>query len=180
MRINNNISALRAFNQVNFTANKLQNTIQQVTTGLRINSATDDAAGLAISENMRAQTRGLEQSIRNTQDGISLLQTAEGALNETNSMLQRMRELSVQAANDTLTSQDRSYIQMEIDDLKEQIDRIANTTHFNNNRILNGNCCGTCSSTDTTTKGYIRGAIKTEGNYRLDIKADPGAAQVQK
>lgn len=147
---------------------------------MRINSAADDAAGLAISENMRAQKRGLEQSIRNTQDGISLLQTAEGALNETNSMLQRMRELSVQAANDTLTSQDRSYIQMEIDDLKEQIDRIANTTHFNNNRILNGNCCGTCSSTDTTTKGYIRGAIKAEGNYRLDIKADPGAAQVQK
>ena len=180
MRINNNISALNAYNQLNFNTNRLQDAIKQISTGLRINSASDDAAGLAISENMRAQIKGLDQSIRNTQDGISLLQTAEGALSETNSMLQRMRELSVQAANDTLTSQDRGYIQMEIDDLKEQIDRIANTTHFNNKKILNGNCCGTCSSTDTTTKGYIRGSIKAEGNFKLDIKANPGAAQVQK
>ena len=180
MRVNNNIAALSAYNHLNINTNKIQGTIKQISTGLRINSAADDAAGLAISENMRIQTRGLTQSIRNTQDGISLLQTAEGALSETNSMLQRMRELFIQAANDTLTSQDRSYIQMEIDDLKEQIDRIANTTHFNNNRILNGNCCGTCSSTDTTTKGYIRGSIEAEGNYRLDIKANPGAAQVQK
>lgn len=95
-------------------------------------------------------------------------------------MLQRMRELAVQAANDTLTSQDRSYIQMEIDELKAHIDRIANTTQFNKMNILDGSVCGSVVSSDTTTKAYVRGAIKNEGNYRLEIKADPGQAQVQK
>ena len=123
MRIANNVPALNAFNSLNSANNNLQKMIKQVSTGLRINSAADDAAGLAISENMRAQSTGLERAIRNAQDGISLLQTAEGALGETNSMLQRMRELAVQAANDTLTSQDRNFLQMEIDNLKDSINR---------------------------------------------------------
>ncbi|MBQ2615317.1 MAG: flagellin, partial [Synergistaceae bacterium] len=101
-------------------------------------------------------------------------------LGETNSMLQRMRELAVQAANDTLTSQDRSYIQMEIDELKASIDRIANTTEFNGRSILDGSVCGTVTSTDPAVKGYIRGALETEGNFRIEVKADPGEAQVQK
>ena len=180
MRISNNISALTAFNAVTQNMNQLQDTVRQLSTGLRINSASDDAAGLALSEAMRSQINGLGRAVQNAQDGISLLQTAEGALGETNSILQRMRELTVQGANDTLTSQDRNYIQMEIDALKSQIDRIAETTQFNKKRLLDGSCCGACTSSDTSTKGYIRGAINVEGNYRLDIRTNPGQAQVQK
>ena len=105
MVVNNNIPALLAYNSVTKTNNSLQKSIQKLSTGLRINSAADDAAGLAISEKMRAQIRGLDRAVSNSQDGISMIQTAEGALNETHSILQRMRELSVQAANDTLTLQ---------------------------------------------------------------------------
>ena len=180
MKINSNIAALTAFNSLTSANNQLQKTIKQLSTGLKINSAADDAAGLAISENMRAQSNGLERALMNAQDGISLLQTAEGALGETNSMLQRMRELAIEAANDTLTAQDRSYIQMEIDDLKNNIDRIADTTQFNNKRILDGSVCGSCSSTDESTKGYIRGALEAEGNYRIEVRSKPGVAQVQK
>ncbi|MBR2207623.1 MAG: flagellin, partial [Synergistaceae bacterium] len=108
MVINHNIPALQSYNIVNSTSNSLQKSIQKLSSGLRINSAADDAAGLAISEKMRAQVNGLDRAVANTQDGISLIQTAEGALSETHSILQRMRELSVQAANDTLTQQDRS------------------------------------------------------------------------
>ena len=122
MRIAHNIAALSAFNELNSTNNALQKTITALSTGLRINSAADDAAGFAISEKMRSQIGGLDVALRNSQDGISLLQTAEGALGETNSILQRMRELAVQASNDTLTTQDRSYIQLEVDQLKDQID----------------------------------------------------------
>ena len=180
MRISNNISALTAFNAITRNTNQLQETVRQLSTGLRINSASDDAAGLALSEAMRSQINGLGRAVQNAQDGISLLQTAEGALGETNSILQRMRELTVQGANDTLTSQDRNYIQMEIDALKSQIDRIADTTQFNKKRLLDGSCCGACTSSDTDTKGYIRGAINVEGNYRIDIRTNPGQAQVQK
>ena len=133
MVVNNNIPALLTYNAVTKTNNSLQKSIQKLSTGLRINSAADDAAGLAISEKMRAQIRGLDRAVANSQDGISMIQTAEGALNETHSILQRMRELSVQAANDTLTQQDRGYIQLEIDQLREEITRIGNTTQFNKN-----------------------------------------------
>ena len=107
MRIYHNIPALTAYNSLNSTNSAMEKTIQKLSTGLRINSAADDAAGFAISEKMRSQISGLEIAIRNTQDATSMLQVAEGALGETNSMLQRMRELAVQASNDTLTSQDR-------------------------------------------------------------------------
>ena len=120
MVVMHNIPALSAYNTVNRTSSSLQKSIQKLSTGLRINSAADDAAGLAISEKMRAQIRGLDRAVSNSQDGISMIQTAEGALNETHSILQRMRELSVQSANDTLTQQDRSYIQLEIDQLREE------------------------------------------------------------
>ncbi len=190
MRIANNVPALNAFNALNSANNNLQKMIKQVSTGLRINSAADDAAGLAISENMRAQSTGLERAIRNAQDGISFLQTAEGALAQTNSMLQRMRELTLQAANDSLTSNDRQYLQLEIDEIRKQIDRIADTTQFNNKRILDGSSGAIWSSSDRNVKAKINGGltyiddfgqkISAEGNYKIEVSAKGGQAQVQK
>jgi len=190
MRIYHNIPALFAYNAVNSTNNALQKSINKLSTGLRINSAADDAAGLAISEKMRAQVRGLDQAVSNSQDGISMIQTAEGALNETHSILQRMRELSVQSANDTLTSQDRSYIQLEVDQLKEEISRISSTTQFNKKKLLDGSASALWSSDNLDTKAFIRGALRTidqfgqkssaEGNFIIRISANPGDAQIQK
>lgn len=190
MRVYHNIPALFAYNSLNSTNAALQKSINKLSTGLRINGAADDAAGLAISEKMRAQVRGLDQAVRNSQDGISMIQTAEGALNETHSILQRMRELSVQAANDTLTSQDRSYIQLEIDQLKEEIDRISTTTQFNKKKLLDGSASVLWSSDKLETKAFVRGALReidqfgqknaAEGNYIIRITANPGEAEVQK
>lgn len=112
--------------------------IERITSGYRINRAADDPAGLAISEKMRAQIRGLGQAARNIQDGISLIQTAEGALNETHSILQRMRELSVEAANDTLTDEDRKLLAIEFDELKKEVTRISKDTEFNTKTLLDG------------------------------------------
>jgi flagellin len=138
MRINHNIQALNAYR--NLAANQLSasKNLEKLSSGLRINRAADDAAGLAISEKMRSQIRGLEMAERNALDAISLIQTAEGALNEIHSILQRMRELAVQAANDTLESNDRSAIQAEIDQLTHEIDRIADTTQFNQKVLFSG------------------------------------------
>ncbi|MBQ7217802.1 MAG: hypothetical protein IJS39_17695 [Synergistaceae bacterium] len=190
MRINTNLSALTAFNSLNSTNKSLSKAIASLSTGLRINSAADDAAGFAISEKIRSQTSGLDVAMRNSQDGISMLQTAEGALGETNSMLQRMRELAIQAGNDSLTSQDRQYLQLEIDELKNQIDRIADTTQFNKKRLLDGSCGAVWSSSDPGVKARINGGlvsvdefgqrINHEGNYRIEVSAEPGQAQVQK
>ena len=112
--------------------------MEKLSSGLRINKAGDDAAGLAISEKMRGQIRGLDQASKNAQDGISLIQTAEGALNETHDILQRMRELAVQSSNDTNTDDDREEIQKEINQLTSEINRIGNTTEFNTQKLLNG------------------------------------------
>ena len=190
MRVYQNIPALFAYNSLSSTNNALQKSINKLSTGLRINSAADDAAGLAISEKMRAQIRGLDQAVRNSQDGISMIQTAEGALNETHSILQRMRELGVQAANDTLTSQDRRYIQDEVEQLKQEVDRIASTTQFNKKKLLDGSAAAPWSSDKLTTKAFIRGGLRTvdqfgqknaaEGNYKIGIIADPGQAEIQK
>ncbi|SHJ53044.1 flagellin N-terminal helical domain-containing protein [Desulfofundulus thermosubterraneus] len=142
MIINHNIAALNTYRQLsanNVLANK---SLEKLSSGLRIVRAGDDAAGLAISEKMRGQIRGLNQASRNAQDTISLIQTAEGALNETHSILQRMRELAVQAANDTNTDADRQAIQDEINQLANEIDRIANTTEFNTKKLLNGEVVG--------------------------------------
>ena len=190
MRIYHNIPALFAYNSVSSTNAAIQKSIEKLSTGLRINSAADDAAGLAISEKMRAQVRGLDQAVSNSQDGISMIQTAEGALNETHSILQRMRELSVQAANDTLTSQDRGYIQLEVDQLKEEISRISTTTQFNKKKLLDGSASVLWSSDNLETKALVRGALRqidqfgqksaAEGNFKISIIADPGEAQIQK
>ncbi|MBR0035928.1 MAG: flagellin [Synergistaceae bacterium] len=190
MVIQHNIPALQTYNIVNNTSNNLQKSIAKLSSGLRINSAADDAAGLAISEKMRAQVRGLDKAVANTQDGISLIQTAEGALQETHSILQRMRELSVQAANDTLTQQDRSYVQVEIDQLKDEITRIGDTTQFNKKKLLNGDAAALWSSDNNETKAIINGGLRktdqfgqkvsVEGNYKIRVKADPGQGEVQK
>ncbi|MDR1741883.1 MAG: flagellin [Synergistaceae bacterium] len=190
MRIYHNIPALYAYNALSETNNALQKSIRNLSSGLRINTAADDAAGLAISEKMRSQINGLAQAARNAQDGVSMIQTAEGALTETQSMLQRMRELAVQAANDTLTQQDRQYIQLEIDELKNSIDRIATTTQFNKKRLLDGSSAALFSSDKLTTKAYVRGSLRQtdqfgqkaafEGNYRITIDATPGQTQIQK
>ncbi|UFT98544.1 flagellin [Radiobacillus kanasensis] len=151
MRINHNIAALNTYRQLNSATNAQSKSMEKLSSGLRINRAGDDAAGLAISEKMRGQIRGLEQAERNAQDGISLIQTAEGALNETHSILQRMRELAVQSSNDTNTNSDRAEIQKEIDQLGSEIDRIANTTEFNTQRLLDGNA-SKAGTTDATAE----------------------------
>jgi len=138
MRINHNIAALNTHRQLNSASTGQSKSMEKLASGLRINRAGDDAAGLAISEKMRAQVRGLDMAAKNGQDGVSLLQTAEGALNETHSILQRMRELGVQSSNDTNTDADRSSINSEISQLKEEIDRIGNTTEFNTKKLIDG------------------------------------------
>lgn len=139
MRINHNISALKANNQFTRTNIKLDKSLERLSSGFRINKAADDAAGMAISRKMQTQIDGLDQASRNASDGISVIQTAEGALNEIGAMLQRMRELSVQAANDTNTVSDRQAIQKEITQLNEEIQRISDTTEFNTKKLLDGN-----------------------------------------
>lgn len=136
MRINHNIAALNTYRQLSTNGINTNKSLEKLSSGLRINRAGDDAAGLAISEKMRGQIRGLDQAARNSQDAISMIQTGEGALNETHSILQRMRELAVQSASDTNTADDRAEIQLEIADLIEEIDRIATTTQFNGMNLL--------------------------------------------
>ncbi|NLV62030.1 MAG: hypothetical protein GXY12_01325 [Clostridiaceae bacterium] len=138
MRINHNISALNTYRQLTMNTTAGSKSLEKLSSGYRINRAGDDAAGLSISEKMRGQIRGLEQASRNAQDGISLIQTAEGALNETHAILQRMRELAVQASTDTNTLDDRKEIQKEINQLLEEIDRIADNTEFNTKKLING------------------------------------------
>ncbi len=138
LRINSNIEALNAHRHLTTVSNQLAKSMERLSSGLRINRASDDAAGLAISEKMLAQVKGLDQAIRNAQDGISLVQTAEGALQETHSILQRMRELAVQAANDTLATEDRQAIQEEVKNLLAEVDRIAQATQFNTITLLGG------------------------------------------
>jgi len=138
MRINHNVAALNTYSRLTEATGAQAKSLEKLSSGLRITRAGDDAAGLAISEKMRAQIKGLDQSSRNAQDGISLLQTAEGGLNETHSMLQRMRELTVQANNDTNNANDRTAIQKEVTELNNEINRIAQKTTFNTKNLLDG------------------------------------------
>ncbi|MEK3994151.1 flagellin [Psychrobacillus sp. FSL K6-2365] len=138
MRINHNIAALNTHRQLTTNNGSASKNIEKLSSGLRINRAGDDAAGLAISEKMRGQIRGLDMAAKNAQDGISMIQTAEGALNETHSILQRMRELAVQSSNDTNTTADREAMQAEVTSLTAEIDRISGTTEFNTKKLLDG------------------------------------------
>lgn len=160
MIINHNIAALNTTRQLAMNETNTQKSLQKLSSGLRINSAADDAAGLAISEKMRGQISGLEQASKNAQDGISLIQTGEGALNETQSILQRMRELSVQSANDTNTDLDRGEIQKEVDQLSSEITRISNDTEFNTKNLLGGGF-----------DGKFQIGANADQNISFDIKA---------
>ena len=136
MRINTNVAAMNTYSRLTAANTAKSNSLAKLSSGLRINKAGDDAAGLAISEKMKSQIGGLTQAKRNAQDGISLVQTAEGALNETHSILGRMRDLVVQGANDTLTAEDRGSINKELKALHQELTRIANTTEFNTKNLL--------------------------------------------
>jgi len=138
MIINHNLGAMNANRNMNINSNSASKSMEKLSSGLRINKAGDDAAGLAISEKMRGQIRGLDQASANAQDGISMIGTAEGALNETTSILQRMRELAVQGANDTNTTDDRTQIQKEMNNLTAEVSRIGNHTEFNTQSLLDG------------------------------------------
>ena len=138
VRINTNIEALNAQRNLSATALTFSKSVEKLSSGLRINRAADDSAGLAISEKLKAQVTGLNQAQRNAQDGVSMVQTAEGALNEVHSMLQRIRELSVEAANSTLSSSDSQSVATEITSLRAEIDRIAGATTFNGANLLTG------------------------------------------
>ena len=142
MIINHNLNAMNAHRNMSSTTIAQGKSMEKLSSGLRIGRAADDAAGLAISEKMRSQIRGLNQASRNAQDGISMIQTAEGALSETHAIGQRMRELAVQSANGTYTDEDRELINQEFNQLKSEMDRIANNTEFNGNKVLNGNMSG--------------------------------------
>ena len=142
MRIVNNISAMNTNRVLGNTDSAMGKTLEKLSSGLRINRAADDAAGLAISEKMRSQIGGMKQAVRNAQDGISFIQTAEGALNETHSLLRRMRDLAVQASNGIYTDEDKQKLQEEFTQLYEEIDRIANTTEFNTQTLLDGTFSG--------------------------------------
>jgi flagellin len=149
MRINNNIMAMNALRYTSAAESSQSKSMQKLSSGLAINSAADDAAGLSISEKMRAQINGLDQASENAQDGISMMQTAEGALDETTSMLQRMRELAVQASNSTLEDEDRTAIGEEMKALAEEIDRISTDTEFNGQKLLDGSLTTTVDTTTT-------------------------------
>ena len=144
--INTNISSIQAQSAMRTTRASTEKAMERLSTGLKLNSAGDDAAGLAISSRMTSQIKGLNMAVKNAQDGISLTQTAEGALGEVQNMLQRMRELSLQAANDTNSSDDRAYLQTELKALSTEIDRVAATTTFNNKLLFSGSDFGTFSS----------------------------------
>jgi flagellin len=147
MIINHNMNAMNAHRNMSSNNVNAGRSMEKLSSGLRINRAGDDAAGLAISEKMRGQIRGLDQAGRNAQDGISMLQTAEGALNETHSILQRMRELGVQASNDTNNESDRGEIQKEINQLTSEINRIGESTEFNTQKLMNSTATGGFTAT---------------------------------
>lgn len=138
LRIATNVTALNAQRQMAMTRTRLDNSLERMASGSRINHAGDDAAGLAISENLRAQIRGMRQAKRNAQDGVSMIQVSEGGLNEVSNILIRLRELSIQAASDTIGDVERQFTDREFQSLKQEIDRIANVTIFNGTPLLNG------------------------------------------
>ncbi|MEH7493927.1 flagellin [Neobacillus niacini] len=165
MKINTNVAALNTYGKLNAASTAGAKSMERLSSGLRINRAADDAAGLAISEKMRAQIRGLDQAQRNSQDGVSMIQTAEGAMNTQHSILQRMRELSVQASNSTLTDADKKNIQEEMNQLIDETDRIAGTTEFNNIKLLNGEVSEVAkNATVLNTTGESVASVKAGAN----------------
>lgn len=165
MRINTNLNAMTALNSATKNTALAGSSMEKLSSGLKINKAADNATGLAISEKMRSQIRGLDQASQNTQDGISVVQTAEGAIEEVGNIVQRMRELAVQGANETNTGSDRKKISEELTQLHEEIDRIAESTQFNGKDLLNGT---------KTVRTETKAKLVSEGNKTSDIKFDNG------
>ncbi len=193
LRINSNVTAMTAHGNLVTNDSRLSTSIEKLSSGLRINRAADDAAGLTISEKLKTQIRGIARAQQNVQDGISLIQTAEGALNETHSMLQRMRELAIQSGNDTLTTTDRLEIQKEIAQLKEDIDRIANDTEYNTKKLLDGTGTAAISTSDPANlTGIACGTVLTFSDFSVTVmvkqevipgigyKSYDGVAEVQR
>jgi flagellin len=162
-----NQSAINAQRQLSSTSKSLESSFQRLSSGLRINGAKDDAAGLSITTRFTAQIHGLNQAVRNSNDGISLAQTAEGALNETTNILQRIRELAVQSANDTNNSNDRASLNAEVKQLKEELDRIAETTNFNGNNLLDGTFLSRDIQVGANVKETINVSISAAGTADL-------------
>lgn len=171
MRIQNNISALYASNKLASTDNALSKSLEKLSSGYRINRAADDAAGLAISEKMRAQIGGLNKAVQNAQNSISLVQTAEGALNESHSILQRMRDLAVQAANGTNTTSDRQKISDELKQLQTELTRISGQTEFNTKKLLDGTYKAVKYQIGANSGQYMTLTISTMSASALNLKA---------
>ncbi len=179
LSIINNSTAIGAQGSVNNANSNLTKTIKALSTGLRINSAADDASGLAVSEKLRAQISGLSKAATNAQDAISMLQTAEGAMGSMTSMVQRIRELAVQAGDPAYTSNDRAMLQLEVDQLKEEIDRVSSSTEFNTKKLLNGDAAALWSASNGNIEAIVKGA-PVEGNYKISYDLDPGQNSVYK
>ncbi|MGE7914511.1 flagellin Hag [Lysinibacillus xylanilyticus] len=180
MRIQHNISALNTHRNLAFNNTQSSKNLEKLSSGYKVNRAGDDAAGLAISEKMRGQIRGLDMATKNAQDSISLIQTAEGALNETHAILQRMRELAVQSANDTNVNADRGALQKEVKALNSEITRIANNTEFNTQKLLDGSFSNKVFHIGANEKQAITLSISdmkaaTIGTAGADISSQTGA-----
>ena len=175
----NNSTAIGAQSSVNNANNSLTKTLKALSTGLRINSASDDASGLAVSEKLRGQISGLAKAATNAQDAISMLQTAEGAMGSMTSMVQRIRELAVQAGDPAYTSNDRAMLQLEVDQLKQEIDRVSSSTEFNTKKLLNGDAAAIWSASSGDIEAIIKGA-PAAGDYKINYTLDPGKNSVYK
>ena len=171
MVVQHNMSAMNANRMLSGVSSAQSKSTEKLSSGYRINRAADDAAGLSISEKMRGQIRGLNQASTNAQDGISLIQTAEGALNESHSILQRMRELSVQAANGTETDDDREAVQNEIEQLQSELTRISETTEFNTMKLLDGSRSGSAVSA-SVSKSAASALTKVDATTQVNTAAD--------
>ena len=180
LSIYNNVTSLGAQKYLNIANNAQTKSLQRLSSGLRINTAADDASGLAISEKLRGQISGMKRASMNAQDGISYLQTAEGAMASVTSMLQRMRELAVQAGNGIYTTNDREMLQLEVDQLKDEINRISQTSEFNTKKLLDGSGTALWSSTEKYLGAVVKGPEVAEGNYKVDTSVQPGQNNVYK
>lgn len=181
LRINTNIPAINTHSHLTGISQRYAKSVERLSSGLRINRAADDAAGLTISEKLRRQVRGLARATLNAQDGISMIQSAEGALNETHSILHRMRELAIQSANDTLTSRDRLEIQKEVTQLRDELNRIAYNTEFNTKKLLDGSQAAWTSTSSHHAKALVTGAVPVGGDYQVSLALlQAGVAQMQR
>lgn len=178
MRINHNISAQMANVNLKRTESKMSASLERLSSGYKINQAADDSAGMAISNKMRAQIRALDQSSRNSQDGQSIIETAEGAMGEIETILQRVRELAVQTSNDTYALEDRQAVQKEVDQLLDEVDRITATTEFNGTPLLDGSAARTFASSNVDIKSVYTSMDVEKGNYKVTVDKIAKPAQL--